>query len=268
MPADPDSDSEFWHRTWRERENEVRRAFGETDPPATVVSFSWDDIRLPGACALAFPPTSSSNADAEPRDHWLYLTLGLTQPLDAEQVRRERAAGKRYSARGVELGILTGTRADWAPGALYLYLSAITEGDMINWGDRFAFGFHQTADGELSVFTGHPDKAGVREVGDIRAMVFWKYLSPRGTFVTSTGNALILIGTGITADEWQLCQATTTAHVLLLLCRAGIGQKTDPTRKSLLADPRWAEEWRRIESLTPEQAAGELETYASRQPGR
>jgi hypothetical protein len=257
---DDTADADFWHRTWHEREETVRRAFGETDPPGTVVAFSWDDLRVPGACALAFPPTQGNRDDLAPRDHWLYLTLGLTQPLDAVQLRRERAAGKRYSARGVELGILTDARAHWAPGALYLFLSAVTEGDMINWGDRFAFGFHQTADGGLSVFTGHPDDAGVRPVGDIRAMLFWKYLSPRGAFVTSTGNALILIGTGITADEWELCKATTTAHVLLLLCRAGIGQKTDPERRSVSADPRWADEWRRIRTLTPEQAADELET--------
>ena len=42
----------FWERTWQERGDEIRRFFGETEPPGMVVSYSWRDrIRLPGACA-------------------------------------------------------------------------------------------------------------------------------------------------------------------------------------------------------------------------
>jgi hypothetical protein len=90
-------------------------------------------------------------------------------------------------------------------------------------------------------------------------MLFWPYLLPETGFVTSTGKAMIYIATGITEDEWELAKATTTAHVLLLLCRAGIGQCTDPKRRSVLSEPRWKEEWQKIALLEAEQAHGELE---------
>ena len=38
----------FWERTWKEREEEVRRRFGPTDPPDSVVSFSWNDLAFLG----------------------------------------------------------------------------------------------------------------------------------------------------------------------------------------------------------------------------
>ena len=252
----------FWERTWQEREQEIRRRFGPTEPPDPVIPFSWDDIRLPGACALVFPPvheTTDPRGAWHRRDQWLYLTLGLTQPLDKRQVERERRAGKQYSSYGFELGILTDEPADWPTGALYVFVSHVTDGVELDWGHRFAFGFHRTADGTLGVFTGMPSELGIDPMGDIRAMLFWPYLFPEASFVTSTGKAIIYIATGITEDEWELAKATTTAHVLLLLCRAGIGQRTDPKRRSVLNDPRWKEEWQTIAALEGEQAHAELE---------
>jgi hypothetical protein len=193
------------------------------------------------------------------RDHWLYLTLGLTQPLDEDQVKRERAAGKQYSSYGFELGVLTDERVNWPSEALYLFLSHVTEGLQLNWGDRFAFGFHRKTEDELGVFTGRPSDLGIEPVGDIRAVLFWPYLLPDTEFVTSTGNATIYIATGITEDEWQLAKSTTTAHVLLLLCRAGIHQRTDPMRSSLLSVPRWKAEWQKIAELDGEQAYAEVD---------
>lgn len=252
----------FWERTWEERGEELRRRFGPTDPPDTVVSFSWDDIRLPGACALVFPPVHEASDPRGPwhkRDHWLYLTLGLTQPLNRKQVEQERQAGKQYSSYGFELGIVTHERCDWPTEALYLFLSHVTEGLELNWGDRFAFGFQRNSEGNLSVFTGLPSELGIEPVGEIRAMLFWLYLIPDANFVTSTGKAMIYLATGITEDEWELAKATTTAHVLLLLCRAGVGQRTDPERRSVLSEPRWKEEWRKIAAIDGEQAHAELE---------
>src|SRR5215510_14396670 len=96
----------FWERTWKEREDEVRRRFGPTEPPGWVTGYSWPDIRLPGACGLTFPPVndiSDQRGAWHLRHDWLYLSLGLTQPLDREQVTREREAGKSYSSHGFEL---------------------------------------------------------------------------------------------------------------------------------------------------------------------
>ena len=140
----------FWERTWQERQDEICRVFGPTWPPETVAAFSWDDFpRIPGACALRFPPTEGS--------------------------------------------------------------------------------------------------------GD-----------PLVQLATSTGKFLVLVATGITAREWELAKETTTAHVLLHLCRAGIAQRTTPDRACLLANPRWQEEWTEIEKLAPEECEAELETGIGR----
>jgi suppressor of fused protein SUFU len=256
----------FWERTWKEREQEIRRRFGPTDPPDHVVAFSWSDVRIPGACALVFPPVERSPTLEllHPRSYWLYLTLGLTQPIDKKQFERDRQAGKQFSSYGFELGFLTRERCDWPIDALYIFMSHITEGLELNWGDRFAFGFSERQVGVLDVFTAAPTAVGLEPLGNIRAVLFWPYLMPDTTFITSTGKGMIYIATGITLDEWELCKATTTPQLLLLLCRAGILQLTDPRRESVLKSPRWRDEWKKTESLGGEKADAELEAGIGR----
>jgi hypothetical protein len=252
----------FWERTWKEREDEVRRRFGPTDPPNWVHSFSWNDLRLPSACALVFPPaqkTDDPRGAWHERSEWLYVTLGLTQPLDKKQMQKEREAGRQYSAYGFELGMLTDAKCQWPIQALYLFTTHVTEGVRLNWGDRFAFGLRKSEAGKLEPFTGHPSTSGIEPANELRAVLFWPYLLKDSSFVTSTGKAMIYIATGITEDEWALAKATTTAHLLLLLCRAGIGQRTVPDRPSVMTDERWREEWERIKSLHGEEAHAEVE---------
>jgi hypothetical protein len=189
-----------------------------------------------------------------PRPDWLYLSLGLTQPLDAREVRETRAAGRSYSAHGYELGFLTNAAAKWPPQALYLLLSLVTEDLKLKWGDRLAFGFRGTDAGELEPFTGYPEDLGFKPIGSIRAILFWPYLFPNANFATSTGKAMIWIATGITADEWDAAKGTTTAQLLLLLMRAGVGQRTDPDRPSVFADACWRDEWARIGPMGGEEA--------------
>ena len=87
-------------------------------------------------------------------------------------------------------------------------------------------GFGRHADGALDPYVGNTD--GLDLTGEIRAVLFWPYLFTDGQLVTGTGKFMVFIATGITEDEWQLARQTTTAHLLLLLCRAGIGQRTVP----------------------------------------
>jgi hypothetical protein len=253
----------YWERTWQEREDEIRRRFGTSDPPGNVYPYSWPDIRLPGACSLVFPPVASRSSHSpwpHLRPEWLYLTLGLTQPLDEEQVKRARAAGKKYSHYGFELGFLTRERCEWPINALYGFLSHITEGAEIEWGDRFAFGLCRREDGSFYSYTGLAEELGLTPFGSIRAVLFWPYLLPDAHFVTQTGKAMIFIATGITQDEWELAKATSTPQLLLLLCRAGVGQRTDLNRSSILIDPHWRSEWGRIDAIGPEAAHAELDS--------
>src|SRR5688572_21796548 len=99
----------FWERTWRERSAEIERLFGKTEPPDTVTAFHHRESFLcPGACALTFPPREESrDPPRHRRDDWLYLSLGLSQPLDRKQVDKARAAGSASSGYGIEFAFVT-----------------------------------------------------------------------------------------------------------------------------------------------------------------
>jgi suppressor of fused protein SUFU len=256
----------FWERTWQERHDEIHRAFGDTFPPKTVVSFSWKDrIRCPGGCALHLPPIEASRDPLRHRrDDWLYLTMGLSQPLDEKQVETERAAGKSYSSFGFEFAFVTPNECTWATQALYYFITYLTDGERIKWGDRFPFGFHRRATGELAVYTGDGESAGLTPIGEMRAVLFWPYLFPDSTLVTSTGKFMVMVATGITSREWELAKQTTTAHVLLLLCRAGIVQRTIPERQCLLASAKWRSEWSQIEKMSPDECMAEIDAGIGR----
>ena len=43
-----------WRQLWDERGRAVGRALGETVLLAEVISFSWTEFILPGACGLTF----------------------------------------------------------------------------------------------------------------------------------------------------------------------------------------------------------------------
>ena len=137
-------------------------------------------------------------------------------------------------------------------------MTYMTDGEYIKWGDRFPFAFHRRPDGTLSVYTGNPEGRAGTPLGAIRAVLFWPFLFPDWQFLTSTGKFMVMVATGITEREWEMAKHTTTAHVLLLLCRAGVSQRTLPERACLLSEPRWRHEWEAIEQMSPEQCEMEI----------
>ena len=190
--------------------------------------------------------------------------MGLSQPLDQKQVDTERAAGKSYSAYGIEFAFVTADECRWPIQALYHFMTYLMDGEDIAWGDRFPFGFHRKGSAELAIYTGDGPSIGLMPVGEIRAVLFWPYLFPDSTLVTSTGKFLIMVATGISAREWDLAKETTTAHVLLLLCRAGIAQRTIPERPCVLNNAAWQAEWAKIKKLTPQECDAELKAGIGR----
>src|SRR5262245_45033164 len=121
----------FWERTWQERTDAIKLAYGETYPADTVVSFSWTErpLRRPGACALCFAPIGESRDPIRHRrDDWLYLTMGLSQPLDKDEVPRDKAEGKSYSAFGIEFAFVVPDEAQWPSEALYYFMTYMTDG--------------------------------------------------------------------------------------------------------------------------------------------
>ena len=255
----------FWERTWQERGDAIKLAYGETSPKDTVESFSWEDdpFRCPGACALCLPPIPEGRDPIRHRrDDWLYLTMGLSQPLDKNEVKRRKAAGDSYSNFGIEFAFVVPEEAKWPMEALYFFMTYMIDGEDIKWGDRFPFIFHRKADGQLEVYTGK--YSGIRPFGAIRAVLFWPFLFPDWQLLTSTGKFMVMVATGITQREWELAKQTSTAHVLLLLCRAGITQRTLPERECLLASARWQQEWENIQAMSPEQCEKEIEAGIGR----
>ena len=103
------------------------------------------------------------------------------------------------------------------------------------------------------------DSDPVRPVGEIRALLFWKYRLQPTPLWTNTGYFDILIGTTITQGEWQMTKETSSAHVLLLLSRAGIGQGSELDRETVMADPRWAAKWDEIRALPDDEVLRLLE---------
>jgi hypothetical protein len=244
------SDDQFrvwWERTFKEREETLRDTFGISDPPGWVHSFSWTDFddMIPGACALAFPPQGR-------RDHWLYLSHGLTQP----ECKSEAKASEK-SGYGYEFALITRERCEWPIDALYWILTYCKQSEQrLDLGHRLPFWFNLGANGNLlSTIGGEPENAH----GATRAMLFWLYRAAPNRFITETGYFWILSGTTITSDEWQLAKDTSSVHLLLLLLRAGVGQICDVARHSVLDDPEGRATWNKLQQLSLDEAESQLE---------
>src|SRR6266478_36486 len=238
---------ERWDKVWIERESLLRNTFGETSPRGCVVSFSWSEPRLiiPGACALAFPPTKPR------RTHWLYVTHGLTQPLNPSGI----ATPEHPSEYGWEFGVQTGSKVDWATDLLYEILSYWRETEnRVDVGHRLPVAFYEERDGIRPLIRDLQEDDPYPPIGEIRALVFWPYLAPPSFLSTKTGYFGVLIGTTITARERELAKETSSAHLLLLLLKAGIGQVSRPNRACVTQKTSWAKEWESISKLTQEEA--------------
>ncbi len=243
----------WWEKSFKERGELLCERFGETEPPGSVTSFSWNDSNLviPGACALCFPPQGAD------RHHWLYLSHGLTQPLEPQPP----IAG-RWSGYGCEFGILTRDKSPWAVNILYQLMTYWkAAGATIGIGHRVPLAFFdRNSGGEAQPELGMvQDGDPISPMGEMRALVFWKYSLQPTPLWTSTGYFDILIGSTITQLEWEMAKETSSAHVLLLLSRAGIGQGSELDRETVTADLRWAAEWDEIRALPDDEVLRLLE---------
>ena len=256
----------FWERTWQERSDVIGAAFGDTDPPGMVTSFSWNDrIRCPGACALTFPPIEQRRDPIRfARVDWLYTSLGLSQPKSPEDVETNRKNGHPWSGYGYEMAMISPAKCSWAVGSIYRWLTVITDGDETGAGHRFPFGFYVRDDGALDSFIGSATDFGVTGFGEIRGALHWPYLFPDSRLRTSTGKFDLLVATGITEAEWEFAKANSSTHIQLLLCTAGIGQRTVPERKCVVADSANLDERNRIESMSEAECALELKSGIGR----
>lgn len=233
LPAD-----DGWTRRWTERLAAVRAVLGETFEPGMVRSFSWKDYILPGACALSYELSDGG---------FLYMTLGLTQPLNSSD-----------SAYPWEFSVRTKEQADWPVDLLYQLVSQWLWENGSMW-----FGYHLP----LKFFIGHDGKMwpsisdcikDSEAVGTMHGLYLWTDFS-RFRFQVSSGDFGLLTLVAVTADEDQLATETTPAHLTLLLRRMGAGEICDPYRRSVLDVPGASDEWRRIKHLSHDDAFDELQ---------
>ncbi|MBI3726280.1 suppressor of fused domain protein, partial [bacterium] len=179
------------------------------------------------------------------------------------------ARGEKRSGYGFEFAVATEfEEQNWPFWVLDLLVGYTFEGEPIKPGDWLApLGFHRT-DGVLSAFTGRHDEVkrdGVDVVGEIAGAIYWPYLWCGPSYLaTSTGSFGVLVATGVTADELAYAKGFSTRHVLLLLLECGVGQRTDPMRKSVLDEDANLDRWGRIAKLTVEQVEKELAARAKR----
>jgi hypothetical protein len=236
LPASrADSD---WILRWNERGEAVRAVLGETVEPGMVHSFSWKDFILPGACAMTYQ---------QGEGNFLYMTLGLTQPLNATD-----------AIYPWEFAVRTREHAEWPVDLLYQLLSQWLweKGDM-GFGYHLPLMFYIGNDGRIwaSISERVQD---CRAVGTLRGLYLWTD-SARMRFKVSAGDFGILTVVGVTEDEGKLANETTPAHLMLFLRRMGVTQTCDPYRRSVLHTPGASSQWNRIAGMAHDDAFDELQ---------
>lgn len=240
----------WWITAWSERERVLRRTFGDTAPSDSVIAFEWDDIelRIPGACALTFPPTAKTD------NKWLTVTHGLTQPLEqCNEISNDRVSGYGY-----EFGVITNNREQWTIAALWSVLTYIRQSTAnISRGHRLPIWFST----EDEIVLGKPT-ASSAPVGEMRAWLFWPHMSFPSGLDCSTGFFSVLVGTLITEPEWTLAKSTTSTHLLLMLFLTGVGQVSICTRPTITGQPGFEKIWREISGLTESEAGNRLLSFA------
>ncbi len=229
-----------WHQLWEERGRAVGRALGETVPPGQVVPFTWKQFILPGACGLTFKPIAN-------RAHYMYMTLGLTQPS-------ERGA----DALEWEFAIQTKEYAQWPNQVLFDLLTYwLDQKSKIRRGLLLPLTFFMNAGNELCA--GLTNRLTHLEfVGAIRGLYLWDD-SEHLRFTVSSGEFGLMAAVAVTDDEIQMAQGTTPPHLLLLLKRMQIGQLSDPSRMSVMTMSGADTEWERIRAMSHDQAVRELD---------
>jgi hypothetical protein len=227
-----------WEERWYERHEAVRRVLGETVEPGMVYPFSWKDYILPGACALSYRQSDAT---------FLYMTLGLTQPLR----RGDKSFPWEFAVRVKE-------HAKWPVDLLYQLLSQwLWEKGEMWFGYRMPLKFFIGHDGNLwPSISDRVPLSGV--VGTVRRMHLWTDWS-RLQFSTASDTFRLLLPVAVTEDEEALADETTPAHLMLLLRRMGVPQICDPNRRSVLELTAAKKEWVDIKRMPHDDAFNEVQ---------
>jgi hypothetical protein len=253
-------DPEWFLEAWREREKCLTEAYGESlppgAPPGTVIGLPPElqaVDKIPGGSVYMFPPKPEAK-----RPFWIFATLGLSQPQKRDDVKPFDEANPAPSRLGLEVGFAVKEPANWTVVGLFaLAQFSLSPPAPMKPGARVpCFFTHPTGEQpsleNVAPVFGQPPPGNTIMPGVV-ALVLWPALDRDGPFVTKTGRFDLMIGTGITMDEWEAAKATSSMHLLWLFQKAGIGQSTDPFRKSVFEDENNKKEWESIKALTGDQ---------------
>lgn len=249
-------ESEWWRRTWAERVAALEEAYGKSQPPGappgTMLELPPElrgKAQFPGGRLCIFPPDK-----AKKRDFWLFATVGLSQPNE-EPTGKIDPENPAVSRLGFEVGIAVAELSPWPFIALcHLAKLLLDPPAPVKIGTRIPFLFAKPKgsgpEEELIPCLGQlPANHAV--VGEIASAILWPALDRDGPFVTSTGRFDLLVATTITMPEWDLAKDTSSAHMLLLLRDAGVGQTSDSERKTITLNAVWKKAWEnRISKLS------------------
>lgn len=252
--------NDWYNESWNERCDVLDGVLGISQPPGRdagqVLSFNLDnaedfpDAKIKRAVCNILPPRRPPEVEERfQRNHWAFLTIGLSQPDEEPPADRP---GDAPSAAGRELVIILDEPALWAAELLRTLMVFTTTRQPIEVGVRMRFGFYTMEDGALSWFIGTPEGNSVQPADGTAGLIFWPWLFPANTFTTSTGRFQLLAATTITENEWELARQTSTAHLMLLLCELGLAQRCIPARACSTDHPGFGTEWPGIAELPVE----------------
>ena len=219
----------WWTNKWKEREALVRDRFGESVPANSVISYSWpkDEVLLPGACCVQFPPNQVINS-------WLSMSIGLTQPLD------QNTPGRKW-----EFCILTDGLEQWPTELIYqIMLHFLKSNDPIENGYWLPVEFHFNLNKDIVANLSNEASA----LGHMSGIYLWENLDIPD-FLPSTGAFRLMTIIPATKSEDRLSQETSPAHLILLFRQLNLKLVADPTRPDILALPGSNELWSRIKNM-------------------
>jgi hypothetical protein len=259
--------SDWFAQAWNERCELLDSVFGLSHPPGReegqVLSFNLDapddfpDAKIGRAVCNLFPPRRPPAVEEKyRRDHWAFLTVGLSQPTEEPDWTRDPDAP---SGAGYELVLVVDEPAMWAAELLRTLMAMTTTRQPIEIGVRMPFGFYTMDDGSLSWFIGTAEANGLEPADATVGMVFWPWLFPANTFTTSTGRFQLIAATNVTRNEWEMARETSTAHLVLLLCKLGLGQRCMPGRACSTDHPGFGVEWPSIAAMPVEEVYRQLD---------
>lgn len=228
----------WWDRTFGERQRLLERSFGRSRPPGApagnVLPLQWDRMEIPGACCLVIPPTTPGESVRFPHEDWMYLTHGLTQPVDPDHWRKLKQAEKP-SSYGSEFALLTREPFEWAPPLLQQVMWYVRARRPLQPHDRLPMHFERSSDGSVEALLGDTSEPGVTPVGPMRALLVWPMAARGIRLRTSIGTFKILYLVTITQPEWDYAREVGTTPLQWLLTRAGFGKRSELDRRCVVS---------------------------------